>query len=216
MTVAVVLVGGEVPERSLLHGVAEADLVIAVDSGVGIARTYGLPVHVLLGDLDSVSPGDQAWAEAEGASTIEFPTNKDATDLELAIDHAIDEGADDIIALGIEGGRLDHELGNWAVLCRPRTVRMEIRAAMGVAIPLHGEHHPSIELNGKPGEIISLLPLLGDACGVTTSGLRWTLDAATVPAGSAWGISNEFAEDVAFVSVDSGTLLVIRPNAGVS
>lgn len=211
--VAAVLVGGDVPERPVLEGIAEVDLVIAVDSGVRIARTYGLPVHVLLGDLDSISEGGRAWAEAEGASIIEFPTDKDATDLELAIEHAVAEGADQIIALGVEGGRLDHELGNWAVLCRPRAAQMEIRTSSGIATPIHGEHRSSIELTGQPGEVVSLLPTLGDASGVTTTGLRWPLDDARVPAGSAWGVSNEFVEDVASVSIHTGTLLVIRPSA---
>ncbi len=209
MSVAVVLIGGDIPDRRLLDGVEDADVVIAADGGVRIARSHGLPVHVLIGDLDSASEGDQAWAKAEGAEVIAFPADKDATDLELAIEYANSVGVDQIIALGVDGGRLDHELGNWAVLSVACSAQVEIRADRGVATVVHGGQ--TFECLGEIGDVVSLLPTGGDAEGVTTTGLKWPLENETLPNGSTRGVSNEMAEAAASVTLRSGTLLVVRP-----
>ncbi len=209
MRVAVVLIGGDVPDKSLLEGVGEADLVIAADGGVRIARSHGLPLHVLIGDLDSATEGDHAWAVAEGAEIIEFASDKDETDLELALAHAADAGVDRIVALGVEGGRLDHELGNWAALSRRMTAEVEIRTASGRATVLHGGQ--TLALEGDAGDIVSIVPTGGDAHGVQTTGLRWPLEGETLPAGTTRGISNELLGEPASVSLVTGTVLVVRP-----
>lgn len=212
VTSAVVLIGGAMPDRSLLHGVADADIIVAVDSGVRIARSHGLPVHWLIGDLDSASSGDRAWAEAESATVIEHPADKDATDLELALDHLGELGAETIVALGVEGGRIDHELGNWAILSRTRAALIEIRTSTGVAHVLHGAGVSTLSLEGDVGDVVTLLPRGGPAHRVTTTGLRWALDAATLEVGTTRGVSNEFIEAEATVSVEKGSLLIVRPD----
>jgi thiamine pyrophosphokinase len=212
MTFAVVLVGGANPDRRLLKGVSEAEQVIAADGGVRIARTHGLPIDVVVGDLDSASAGDLAWARAEGAAIVRFPADKDQTDLELALDHADQCGVDRIVAVGVDGGRLDHELGNWSALCAERRALVEVRAANGAAWILHAEMHPRLELHGSMGDLVSLLPRLGRVHGVTTTGLRWPLTDATLSATSTHGMSNEFIGDTIGIEVGEGTLMVVRPN----
>lgn len=204
-----VFIGGDIPDRQLIDGVAEADLCIAADGGVRIARSHGLPIHVLIGDLDSASEGDLAWAKAEGAEIMQFPSDKDATDLELALEYAESVGVDQIVALGVDGGRLDHELGNWAVLSRRYAAKVEIRTSSGRATVLHGGRDTT--LDAEVGDVVSLIPVGGDAVGVTITGVRWPLDAETLTAGTTWGISNEFVEDRATVALKEGALLVIRP-----
>ncbi len=211
VTTAVVLVGGAMPDRHALEGVAEADIVVAVDSGVRIARKHGLPVHVLIGDLDSASDGDRAWAIAEEAELIEHPEDKDATDLELALDHLKELDVDRILAVGVEGGRLDHELGNWAVLCRPQSALVEIRTPTGKAYLLNGDGANELDLDAELGDLVTLLPVGGVAKGVWATGVRWPLDGATLEPGSTLGVSNEITEETGYVSVESGTLLVVRP-----
>ncbi|MFT7475629.1 MAG: thiamine pyrophosphokinase [Verrucomicrobiales bacterium] len=211
MTFAVVLVGGTVPDRQLLDGVAEAVRIIAADGGVRIARTHGLPIDVVVGDLDSASASDLAWARAEGATIVQFPPDKDQTDLELALDHADESGVDRIVAVGVDGGRLDHELGNWSALCAKRRALVEVRAASGAAWVLHADGHPRIELRGSEGDLVSLLPRLGAVSGVTTTGLRWPLTDATLSATSTHGVSNEFTGSEIAVEVGEGTLMVVRP-----
>ena len=214
MGFAVVLAGGDVPERRLVAGTETATLVVAADGGVRIARSLGLPIHAVVGDLDSASEGDLAWARAEGADVIEFPTDKAHTDLELAFQHA--EGAPDIdriVVLGVEGGRLDHEFGNWAVCCGKWGVGVDVVTDRGIVHVLRGDGCNTVALEGTAGDVVSILPRLGSAVGVTTEGLRWELDDAVLYAEQSRGVSNEFLAEAATISIRSGALLVVRPGA---
>ena len=211
MTFAVVLAGGDVPKARVLEGIGDAAQVVAADGGVKIARTLGLPVNVVIGDLDSSSEGDLAWARAEGAEIEQHPTDKDKTDLELALGYADETGADRIIVVGIEGGRLDHEFGNWAAISARRNARIEAHGDRGVVTVLHADGHADLEMSGSPGELISVVARLGVASGVTTTGLRWELDDATLSPCQTRGISNEFELETASVRLEAGTLMVARP-----
>lgn len=211
MSFAVVLVGGQAPERRLVSGAEHADVIIAADGGVRIARTHGLPIHVVVGDLDSASAGDLVWARAENAEIVEYPADKDHTDLELALDVADEAGVDRIVAVGIEGGRLDHELGNWAALCAKRTARVDVHTEHGTVSILHGDSHGRLDMTGTRGDLVSLIARSDEATGVRTTGLRWPLDGATLSSTTTRGISNEFAEPEASVEVGTGTLMVVRP-----
>ena len=211
MAVALVLAGGDPPHGRILEGTKGADLVIAADSGVRIARTHGLSIHAVVGDLDSVSTGDVAWAKAEGAEILEVPRDKDFTDLELAMERAAADDIDRIVVVGIEGGRIDHELGNWAVLCADRAPLVEVLTSGGSVVVLHGETTNRIELTGNPGDVVSILARNGEATGVTTTGLRWPLEQATLEPTSSVGVSNEIIGTEATIELKSGTVLVARP-----
>ncbi len=211
MVFALVLAGGDPPDQNLLNGAQDADLVIAADCGVRIARTHGLSIDLVIGDLDSVSTGDVAWAKAEGAEIIEVPADKDFTDLELALERAGLAEVQRIVVVGIEGGRVDHELGNWAVLCAPRSQLVEIVTAGGTVSVLHGDTINKVELSGEPGDLVSILARNGDAGGVTTTGLKWPLEDATLSPTSSLGVSNEFVDVDASISIQSGTVMIARP-----
>ncbi len=213
MPFALVLAGGDPPDRNILDDAQDAEVVVAADCGVRIARTHGLCIDLVVGDLDSVSTGDIAWAKAEGAEVIEVPKDKDYTDLELALERASLAEVQRIVVVGVEGGRVDHELGNWAVLCAPRSQLVEIVTAGGTVSILHGDLVNKIELTGEPGDVVSILARNGDASGVTTTGLRWPLDDATLSPVSSLGVSNEIVDTEATVTVQSGTVMVARPLA---
>lgn len=210
MTYALVIAGGDPPDRSILDGARDAELVVAADCGLRVARTHGLSIDLVVGDLDSVTTGDVAWAEAEGAKILQVPPDKDYTDLELAIEQAAACELLHIVVVGVDGGRVDHELGNWAVLCAPRAQMLEVRTAGGVATVLHGEFINKVDLVGEPGEVVSIISRNGDAQ-VTTTGLKWPLDDALLPSTSSLGVSNEFSETEASVAVSTGTVMVVRP-----
>ena len=85
---AIVLAGGDpVATRIRDHLPADAD-VIAADSGLHLAGPLGLTVACVVGDLDSADPAAVDAAVAAGATVERHPVDKDATDLELAIDAA--------------------------------------------------------------------------------------------------------------------------------
>jgi thiamine pyrophosphokinase len=68
----------------------------------------------------------------------------------------------------------------------------------------------SISLEREEGVRLSLVPLTEKVTGVTTKGLRYPLENATMEISSTLGVSNEFKEDTATVSITGGLLLVIK------
>jgi thiamine pyrophosphokinase len=185
------------------------DVVIAADDGAREALRLGLEVDVVVGDMDSVPASTLVQVERSGGRVMRHPVDKDATDLELALDEALTSQAQRIVVAGGAGGRLDFVLANALALGHPRLAAAEVDAVFGIA-RLHvvrGER----ALDGTPGEVLSLLAVDGPAAGVRTHGLRWTLDGQDLPAASGWGVSNEFALAEASVSIEAGVVLVVRP-----
>lgn len=185
------------------------DVVIAADDGAREALRLGLQVDVVVGDMDSVPASTLAQVERAGGRVMRHPADKDATDLELALDEALTSHTERIVVAGGAGGRLDFVVANALALGHPRLATVEVDAVFGIA-RLHVVRTERA-LDGTPGEILSLLAVGGQAIGVRTRGLRWTLDGQDLPAGSGWGVSNEFAVADASVSIEAGVVLVVRP-----
>jgi thiamine pyrophosphokinase len=204
-TVVVVAAGeGPVP----LPDLGDA-LVIAADGGLDWSRTLGLRPEIVVGDLDSVSADALAAAEGDGARVIRHPTAKDSTDLELALGEALALGARRVVVIAGGGGRLDHLLAVLLLLGGDALAEVEVDAVVGQALAyvVRGERR----LHGRPGELLTLLALHGPAVGVTTEGLAYPLRGETLAPGSSRGVSNVFAGMEAYVTVERGVLLAIRP-----
>ena len=205
----VLVIGGDQPDLSLLEEVPTDATVLAVDGGLDHAISLGLEVDLVVGDMDSASP--KLLEQISPDRRVRHPADKDRTDLEIAMDLIVARhDVDKVIVLGGIGGRIDHLLGNATVLCSPRYADLDIDwvSAGGRAHVVRAR----VEVHGVPGQVVSLVPMGGDAIGVTTTGLRWPLEHATLPFGEARGISNQFVSPVGSVSLESGVLLVVQPD----
>jgi thiamine pyrophosphokinase len=208
---ALVFAGGDpVPPAVAARLPAEA-LVIGADSGIDHARAMGRRVDIAVGDFDSVSAEALAAVEADGAEVIRHPVDKDATDLELALDVAAARGVDRITVVGGHGGRFDHYLANALLLGSTRFADIEIDGWFGDAQVRVIRREA--RLTGRAGSIVTLLATEGPARGVTTTGLRFPLHDAVLLPGSTLGVSNELLTTEATVSVAGGTVLSIQPDA---
>jgi thiamine pyrophosphokinase len=187
----------------------DADLVVAVDSGLHLAVAAGHRVDVVIGDMDSVEPAQLDRAELDGVEVVRHPVDKDETDLELALELLLDRGCDKAVVVGADGGRMDHLLGGALTIAAPRFARMRIEAWFGRAqlLPVHDERR----LTGSRGRVVSLVPVGGAARGVTTEGLRWPLRGAELVPGTSWGLSNEFVHRFAHITVGDGCVVAIIP-----
>jgi len=209
---AVIFANGEFPNpqnaRDLLR---PDDFIIAADGGTHHALAVGAIPHVVIGDLDSLSPDEQARVEAAGAQVIRFSPRKDETDLELALLHAVREGATEIVILAALGGRLDQTIANLLLLALPELSGLDVRIVEGqqTAFLIHDE----ALIEGRPGDTVSLIPLGGDAVGVTTEGLEWPLHEDTLRFGPARGVSNVLTAERARVRVRRGSLLCVVTHA---
>ena len=213
--VAIIVTGGDAPRDDSLTRVPLPDrdqlLVIGADSGVEHARALGLEVDIAVGDFDSIDP--EVLASLRNCEIRRHPADKDATDLELALDIALESGARRGIVIGGHGGRLDHLLGNAFVIASHRYADLSPRAIMGDALVTVVHPGAPVELIGEPGEQLTVLAVHGPATGVHIDGLAWPLQDATLHPGSTLGLSNRFLTSTARIRVGSGSLLVISPGA---
>src|SRR4249919_2026282 len=209
--IVVVVSGGGAPAPRALLAVPLDAPVVAADDGLGHALALGLDVTVAVGDFDSASAEAVAAAEAAGVRIERHPEEKDATDLELALDVATAMEPNRMLVLAPGGGRLDHALASILLLASPRYARSQVDAFVGEAL-VHVVHGTR-ELEGEQGGLLTLLAVGGPAEGVRTEGLVYPLRGETLESGSTRGVSNVFAAERATIVVEHGVVLVVRPGA---
>jgi len=210
--VMVVVAGGDPPAPQAALAVPLGARVIAADRGLDHALALGLEVEIAVGDFDSASREAVARAEARGTRIVRHPAEKDATDLELALDLALSLGSGRILVLAGDGGRLDHLLATLLLLGSSRYESVEIDALVGHARAYVVRGERAIE--GEAGDLVSLLALHGPAEGVRTEGLAYVLEGETLDAGSSRGVSNVFVADMAAITLERGVLLAVCPESG--
>ncbi|HEY8824275.1 MAG TPA: thiamine diphosphokinase [Candidatus Limnocylindria bacterium] len=211
---AVVVAHGDVlpSDRAVIDS---KDYIVAADGGAFALERWKILPHLVVGDMDSLGDAGVERMARKGIAVAKFPAAKDESDLELAVGQAIEAGATEIVLLGALGGdRLDHETANLLLLADPGYdgVRLEARRGALRIRPLRGEG--SLALAGPVGALVTLLPVNGDADGITTEGLRFPLHGETLRFGRARGLSNEVASLPATVTVRKGSLLVFETPQG--
>ncbi|MDQ2884951.1 MAG: thiamine diphosphokinase [Chloroflexota bacterium] len=206
----VIFAGGTLrPGRAVEEILATADLIIAADSGAATALQFGHTPTIIVGDFDSLALSAQELTDL-GSQVIRAKVEKDETDTELAVMTAIEHSADRITILGGLGGeRFDHAMANILLLA-------------GFAVPIRIVDGPTTcwllrgpgqtDINGQMGDLLSLLPLTGDAAGIHTIGLYYPLAGETLHFGRPRGVSNVLVNESATVSLERGMLLVIHTN----
>ena len=207
MAVVHVFAGGDPVSPERIDGLGPADLVIAADSGADIAAVAAVTVDILVGDLDSISRGAMERI-FDGETVIEAHSpDKDATDLELALDVALRNDPSEIVFVGGGGGRLDHLLGNAGVIGSP--------AARHVPVSWVMERETAYVVRGgrtiptTPGVIFSLIPIGGDAAGVDIRHAKWPLWNAPLRVHGSVGISNVASGEEVEIEVADGAVLAI-------
>jgi len=203
----IVVAGGSLLEPGTFKSmVSQADRVVCADGGASHLAAMEIIPHVVMGDLDSITPSHQRDLEAADVEFIRHPVDKDYTDTELAAQWAVANGATHITFLGTTGTRMDHTLANIFL--------MEKIAAMGVACSMVDDHNEihlvrnQITLKKRPGSYLSILPITRKVTGITLTGLAFPLTNATLYRGDSTGISNRIEASTATVSLETGLLMV--------
>lgn len=194
----------------------QVDFLISADGGGNHALASGRLPEVLIGDLDSITPENLALCHQGNVLIQQFPREKDETDLELALEFAVrhlsstkpkdSKDLHTVWLYGATGGRIDHLLGNLALLLR--------FLKRGYRIHLKDPRHEIYLINkgqealkGHLGKELSLLPIT-ETARVTTQGLYYPLKSGVLYQDSPRGISNVFLGEDAVVQVDEGIVLI--------
>jgi thiamine pyrophosphokinase len=210
---AVIFANGRLTNPEKIRAlISPGDFLICADGGSRHAKKLGLVPAVLIGDLDSTPVSEVRRLESLGVEAIRFPKEKDETDLELALDFAVKKGYKKILVLAPFGGRLDQTLGNINLLLREDLKDIEIRMDDGKdeVFLIRSQ----VQVHGRLGDTLSLLPLGGKVEGVTTDGLQYPLRDETLYPDQTRGISNRMIAMKAEIHVMQGVLLSIHTRQG--
>ncbi|MGE0083626.1 MAG: thiamine diphosphokinase [Desulfococcaceae bacterium] len=193
-------------QKLIQHG----DAIIAADGGALHCLEKKIVPDTVIGDFDSL-PGDYLnYLKKNGTEILQYPAHKDQTDLELALDAALEKGAEEIIIIGALGGRWDMTVANVMLLSRAQAANCHIRIIDGNLEMQVIRSGQKIRIKGRKGDTVSLIPLVQEAEGITLEGLEYPLCDETLKLGSTRGISNVMTGSAAGISLQKGLLLCIR------
>lgn len=205
----IIFANGELPDlekaRLLLHS---GDHILCADGGIRHAFALGIQPDLVVGDMDSISKERWQKLQKDGIPIELYPRDKNETDLELALQRALELQPERILIVGALGGRLDQTIANIAVLRDTNPASAEIRLDDGVEEVFFCRGQA--EIHGSREDIVSLIPWAGPVPDIQTHGLKWPLHHETLYPEKTRGISNEMLGDTASVSIGSGLLLIVH------
>ncbi len=207
---AVIFVNGTITDYATLTGWLRVDdFLIGADGGTVHCLALGRHPDVIVGDLDSVDPREVVRLAAMGVQIERHPPAKNETDLELALECAQRQGADEVLLLGALGGRLDQTLGNLLILVQ-REWPFALLIGEGDQLAQVVRSGELLHLRAPVSGTVSVIPLSATVTGITYTGLEYPLIDATLHLGSTRGMSNVVAVLPATIQISQGLLLVVQ------
>jgi thiamine pyrophosphokinase len=211
----VIFANGELSNLEAARALLQpGDYLIAADGGANHLLKMGILPEIVVGDLDSIDEDtlfDLTSAEVE---IKQYSEDKDETDIELALAYAIELRPTSILIVGALGGRLDQTLANLSILTDPALPAIDIRLDDGVEEAFFyrasAANGGQVEVQGRSGDTVSLIPWNGPVEGVVTEGLQWPLYGETLSSSKSRGISNVMLGESAMVKIEKGLLLIVH------
>ena len=181
--------------------------IFCADGGVKNAIAAGLPPDFAIGDWDS------GGAPVEGVPSVSLSPEKDMTDLQAAMDAALQAGHTRLLLCGCMGGpRLDHTASNLVIL-----EWLACRGGQGMILDSDNEvrllEEETVVLDNTAGpryRYFSLVPLDRRVTGVFLEGARYPLSNATLVRGDTLSVSNGPLGPETRIHVGTGRVLLIR------
>ena len=202
---SVIIGGADIHQYGQIRAFLRADdFFIYCDSGLKHMEALAFRPNLIIGDFDS---HENPHMDVE---TIVLPCEKDDTDTVFAVKEAIRRGFEEILLIGVIGGRLDHTLGNVSIL-----LNLAARGIKGLIVDDYSEME--IIPEGETALVedrypfFSLLNISGTAEQVTIENATYNLKDATSTCEYQYGVSNEVLPGkIARITVGKGKLLLIR------
>ncbi len=186
MTRFAILLGGDLTVTARLRGQIRGARIIAADSGMMHAAALRIIPELWVGDFDSA--GSELAMQYRDVPRETFPADKDATDGAIAVAEALRRGAREIVLLGGLGGQTDHTAGllGQSIQIARKGVACMLTSGVEEAWPLT-PGQMTAEL--PPDTRLSIIPFC-DLEGLDLEGVKWPLEARSVPLGSTLTLSN--------------------------
>jgi len=187
---------------------AACSWILATDGAWTKARATGLRVDEVIGDLDSLSAVARETLASADVSVLQYPVEKDKTDLELALDRAAERGASRVLLFGALGGRLDHALAAVQLLEAATTRDIHVSLISEWEDAWMARDAEAIP-DACVGDRVSILPLTSSAV-VRTCGLKYPLHGERLFRGSSRGVSNQVARLPIRIETLEGRVLIVH------
>ena len=203
---AFIYVGGKIDANFITEHPKGDDITVAADSGILNAKLLGDHIGIAVGDFDSFPERDIP----EDAEIIRLKPEKDMTDSQVAVEVALERGADSFVVIGGLSGRLDHTLANLSIL-EDLTARNHYAIMTDGVSRVHFINGGSALIGRSGFKYFSLIPATDVVKGVSVEGAKYPLKNARLSRKNAgFGTSNEIDGNCALITVKKGALFVIE------
>ena len=207
---AVLFAGADIEDYTFCKAYLEyADVVICCDGGMHHTKALGVKPDYIVGDFDSVKPEILEEYRKQGIAIKQFPTHKDETDMQLGMFLALELGATELVMIGGIGSRFDHTLANAHLL-----LYLLKRNVKGILVNEKNRVElidKETVLYGKPGDLVSLVPLSVQVKGITLQDLEYPLINHDLKLDDTLlAVSNVMLKETAKVQIQEGYLFVMQ------
>lgn len=208
-----IVAGG--PDREypdLLSHDGEEVVWVGVDRGVYKLLSLNIKPDYAFGDFDSVSKEEFQLIKKATKNMHIFQPEKDATDLEIALDWALKQNPLKIKIFGATGGRADHFLANIQLLIRPILSGKNLPVALIDKRNIICAKGPGSHMIKRLGDkkYVSFIPITPLVKALTLKGFKYPLLNRDISFGSTLCVSNELLSEEGTFSFSEGILLVVR------
>lgn len=192
--------------------ILKGKIAIAVDGGIRYFIKNKIYPDILIGDFDSTPRMSKRYLS--NFEVINFPTKKNKTDSQLALETALDRGATRIeICGGFSVSEIDHTLGNIFLLELvnkfQRKYGIKVSACMvspSQRVYLVG--NDSITLYAQKDDYLSIVPL-SNKIRLDFDGLKYPPPKQPLHFGDSLTLRNQFRRKKCRLSVRGGKALIV-------
>lgn len=207
-----ILLNGKINDYSIIKQFINNqnyDYIICADGGANHAYKMNITPNYIIGDSDSINKEVIDFYKKQNILFEEFPSKKNETDSELCIFLSKSLNANKIDLFGTLGGRIDHTLANINLLYYIREQEI-IPRIISEQEEIYIATNECVKIKGNVNDIISIIPIKGDAKGVTLENLEYPLNNYDMNYSTPLGISNIMLSEECKIAVKKGSLLIIR------
>lgn len=179
--------------------------IIAADGVSSKLLNYKIQPDIIIGDMDSLNSSIIQIFKRKDVRILKIP-DQESNDFEKSVVYAVKNGFKNILVVGYNGKRTDHEINNFNVIikfrkkCNIKLLDTEFEIQL---LPFKSE------FRYKKGKPISLFAFPA-ASGITTKGLMFQLRNEKLELGGRQGALNKASDNRIKINFKSGTLLIFK------